>query len=308
MAETNIVAFIRRSDGTGTLVRLAVKVDAETEGTLLWDADFAFSIGQTEAEELGIAIPAAPEHRARATDGQGSTVVKFRPSQDAIRLSLTDADGETVLDAVSAKVRHLELRVTEKVQLFLARVRLQAQPAEAAGALCACLGRVVGIVADPQQQELPLARPSAPQIGSVICAVDSADRQMFGLFRGEVHDDRGSALLVDDFGAMHRADRVLSSLRVLDVEGEQVQRYAARCREIGVIPTWRDLVLALGEHIGASVAVGSDASGWRVTDAIVAAATAKIPELPPEAGDPGEGEIGTHAGRRIHRRRARAES
>lgn len=302
MTEANVVPFIRRSDGTGTLVRLAVKVDAETEGTLLWDADFAFSIGQTEAEELGIAIPAAPEHRARATDGQGSTSVKFRPSQDSIRLSLTDADGETVLDAVSARVRHLELRVTEKVQVFLARVRLQAQPAEAAGALCACLGRVVGIVADPQQQELPLAsRPPIPQIGSVVCAVDAGDRQVVGLLRGE----DGSSILVDDFGSVYRTERIVSSLRVLDVEGDQVRAYAARCREIGVIPTWRDLVLALGEHIGSGTATGSDIAGWQVTNAIVATATARIPELPPEAGDPGEGELGTHNGRRVLRKRAR---
>lgn len=302
MAEANIVKFIQRSDGSGQLVRLAVKVDAEAEGTLLWDADFAFHLGSDEADELGLAIPAAREHRARATDGQGSTVIKFRPAQDAIRLSMTSPDGEQVLDGVSAKVRHLELRVTEKVQVFLARVRLQAQPAEAAGALCACLGRVVGIVADPQQQELAFGRPAAPPVGAVVCAM-AHDEQVFGLFRGE----RGDALLIDDFGVMHSASRIVSSMRVVDAEGEEVMRYAARCREIGVRPSWRDLVLALGRFIGDSVASGGEVGGWHVTRDVVDSATAQM-HLPPEPGDPGEGEIGVHDGRRVIRRRARTAS
>jgi hypothetical protein len=279
MSMANLVTFMERGDGAGQLVRLACKVDAEAEGTLLWDCDFAFPIGNDEVADLDAAIPAAKAHRTRATDGQGSTVVKFRPVVDGVRLSITNTDGDTVLDGVSAKIRHLEMRTTEKVQVYVARLRVQAVPAALAGALCACLGKRVGLVADPVQQSLfeNGGKTPLPPIGSVVCAKALGDADVYGIFRGE----KGESLVVDDFGAVHPATRIISSMQVSNAEGDTVARYVRDCRTNGTSPSWKALVLALGQAIGASTAQGSEAQGWTITDAVTADALG----LPAEAGE-----------------------
>lgn len=270
MGQANVVNFIERADGAGRLVRLVPKVDSETEETLQWDADLAFSVGDDEAAAIEVAIPSAGEHRSRATDGDGSAVVTYKPTQDAVIITLSDMDGNAILSDVSATIRHLQMRTTEKLQVFVARVRLRAVKAMDSGPLCRHLGKKVGIVVEPTQRELPFNKAPEPEVGMVVNA-KAEGKDVYGVFKSK---DGDGFYIVADFGTEYRADRIISALRVADAtkRNGHVADYAKRVKESGGHPTWKHLVLALGQSVGNGTAAGAQDTGWALTAESVEAA------------------------------------
>jgi hypothetical protein len=284
MKNTSIVDFARQDDGAAQLIRAVPKVDAESENTLLWDIDLAFGLSSPDdAEYLDATIPSTGELQGRAKEGLGSAVVTVKPTADTIKITMNTENGRVFLDGVSAEVRHLQVRTTERVQTYLARLRLRAVKATDSVGLLEALGKKIGVVVEPRQADLPFNKTGDspdPEIGSVV-AGKIGDEDVFGIFTGK----KGDKYTLVDFGIVRRADSIVSAVKVEgadDKENALLKDYENHAKELGSAPTWANLVVALGQQVGKGKGK-KKVTGWTLSQDVVNAAIDM--HLPEEAGD-----------------------
>lgn len=234
--DRTIIDFTREDHGTGTLTRAVPRVDSQIPGTQEWDLDIMFTVvDDLQTEHVHGVLPSATEYLTRAMEGRGGTTITVKPSQRDIRLTLTTQDGQVVLSDVHTEVRHIRLSVTEKVQVYVSRVRLPALTPEQGAAILGVLGTEVTLFVT--QDQIALDFGNGAELGSLVCGV-TGDVSQFGILRQK----RGTLFMVEDFGVIHTVDRVTAALSITQESLDRAEQCADQIRQMGGTPSWADFV------------------------------------------------------------------
>jgi hypothetical protein len=102
-------------------------------------------------------LAGALELRKEARDGGGSAVIKRRPADANITLSLYNPDDDELSIEVEAIVRHDTYRVTDKTEGRVVRVRVPGLSVDSSTELLRCIGKTCRIVTKPHQPSLPMS-------------------------------------------------------------------------------------------------------------------------------------------------------
>lgn len=237
-----IVDFRQADTGMGVLTRLVPKVDPGVEDSLQWDLDLTFEVDDGAAAHVEGLVPAGAEYLGRALDGQGSATVTVQPAARDVYIVLTDDAGAEYVQA-AAEVRFVKLRVTERAQSYVARLRLFALHPNQSTSLTAALGKRVAVTVEPAQQSLDLM--TRPAEGDVVTGSSGGD-EVCGTYR-RLADGRE---VLDDFGVVYPLEHVVSFMPV-DIEDGALTAYEDAAKAAGLMPRWADLIVALAHAFAA---------------------------------------------------------
>lgn len=261
------------SEGSLHLTRLAIKRDGTNANALLAEIDLATPI-ETEEDALVLdaLVPGASALWRRSSEGAEDTARFGRsPSSMSVhgRLALTDRAEEVVAFARTVTITRAVVAVSARSRTFIARVRVGGLGPEEVATLCGALDERVHLSTSSLQVTLfggagtvsvPVRR-DVREIVSLRVEVGGLTEYRFGSVTNET--DRAISLrdlyeeTPEDYDLA--SSEVVSRLRVA-ASDRLLSAYRERATSIGLVPSWGDLIVALGRDYGAGAA--SDGGVW----------------------------------------------
>jgi hypothetical protein len=220
----------------------------------------------------------------------GDLSIKMPENMRTFAMSVKTDDGEVELGDV--ELRSLKYKSSAKTSTLVMKVRIKRCKGETIGLMADHLDLLGTVAIVRKQQNLPgtdgsvINFPTAaadPEPGQVVSGVDDGVEYAGIVVDQVIDEDNGSMLVIDDCGT-ERLVRLASVSGRLDVVVNKgrgkpgtklnaaVSRFKDAASDAGIEPTWRYLVVALGEHY---LNEGADAE-WVLTDEIIEAAVARV--------------------------------
>lgn len=300
----------RATDGSaadGKIQSVAFKSDGGTEETLLYTVKMVFPITvPADAKRLSSILPGAVEVFDRVQMAGDDDVEKFSqsvrtPTLEACRVVLTATNGGDEIIAGAANIKAITLRASRKEVAAVVDVEFGGQTAQRAADLARNHRKVVSFTFGAAQGVLPFPRAVQPdheevayEVGDVVCA-----KATFGEFWGRLVDSVGedgkiTTLIIEDLDGRSFEVKPFDLVSALPVQpadkqptSAAIKSYIKQCRAHDKQPSWKWLILGLGE---AAEEPGEDAAGNKVeqiTDAVVEAA------ITLQLAEDGEADAGT---------------
>ena len=220
---------------------------------------------------------AAAGAEAAAVDGTfGDLLIRLPESSRNVRMGAKCDGGE--FDLGPAEIRGaLRFKNTPKGAVVTYKVRVHEVNGEEIGALAEDLDMLIDVTFKRDQTVLPFPNRTdeiEPKIGQVVSGVDGGE-EYAGIVIGTVSDeDSGAMLEIDDCGTT-KLVRVASVSGALTVHGPNESKlekalaaYVKAAKKADVEPTWRHLVIALGQRYLAD----GDHAAWVLDGDVVSAA------------------------------------
>lgn len=259
------------SEGSLHLTRLAIKRDGTSANALLAEIDLATPI-ETEEDALVLdaLVPGASALWRRSSEGAEDTARFGRsPSSMSVhgRLALTDRAEEVVAFARTVTITRAVVAVSAKSRTFIARVRVGGLAAEEVATLCGALDERVHLSTSALQLTLFGGTVSVPvrrdvrEVISLRVEVGGVTEYRFGA----VTNETDLAISLRDLYEETPEDYDLASCEVVSrlrvaASDRLLSAFRERATSIGLVPSWGDLIVALGRDYGAGAA--SDAGVW----------------------------------------------
>jgi len=254
-------------DAAGTLV--AVNIRRDQSGDLSWDLDVAYQIipEAVANDALDHALPGTSLLVEEGLTKTRKVTVKDSTERDDVRLTVASVDtGEMVVSSIVAEIRTITLRVKNDVAITTIRYRICGTDAQFGPVLRYLDARVI-TKAEAVQVALPFRQKTTVydvSVGELVSGLDFSGVLTCGI----VVDVRKDACDVQEMGGMVvRVSRegMGPSTRIAAPDhgsiGEWAEALQIRAKGTGIIATWADVTVVLGQSYMQEGAKARDTDG-----------------------------------------------